>query len=131
MLKKMRDVLGKITRAGVVDERLVKEIVRDVQRILIQSDVNVALVQQLSKEIEKKALQEKLPPGISRKEHLTKIIYDEMVNILGAEKHEPRMDKHKILLVGLYGSGKTTTAGKLGMFYSKRGLKSGMLTTDT
>jgi signal recognition particle subunit SRP54 len=127
----MRNVLSKITKAGVVDEKMVKEIVKDIQRILISSDVNVKLVQKISKNIEQKALSEKLPPGVSRKEHLTKIIYDEMVEILGGEIHNPRMDKHKVLLVGLFGSGKTTTIAKLAAFYSKRGLKTCMITTDT
>ncbi len=130
MLGKMKDVLAKITRAGTVDDALVKDIVRDIQRILISSDVNIELVQKLSKGIEAKAKEEKIPPGISRKEHLIKIIYSELTNILGGEVHNPRMDKHKILLVGLFGSGKTTACGKLAKFYSKRGLKTCILTTD-
>jgi signal recognition particle subunit SRP54 len=130
MLNKMRDILAKITRAGVVDEPLIKDIVRDVQRILITSDVNISLVQQLSKDIEKRAKEEKLPPGVSRKEHLIKIIYDEMVRILGGETHQPRLDRHKILLVGLYGSGKTTSVAKIARFYSKRGMKICAVTTD-
>ena len=126
----MRDIFSKITKAGVVDKKMVKEIVKDIQRILISSDVNVKLVQKISKEIEKKAFEEKLPPGVSRREHLTKIIYEELVEILGGEVHEPRMDKHTVLLVGLFGSGKTTTVSKLAHFYSKRGLKTCMITTD-
>jgi len=130
MLGKMKEVLAKITRAGTVDDALVKDIVRDIQRILISSDVNIELVQKLSREIEAKAREEKLPPGISRKEHLIKIIYGSLTEILGGESHNPRMDKHKILLVGLFGSGKTTACGKLAKFYSKRGLKTCILTTD-
>lgn len=106
MLSKIRDVFSKITRASVVDESLVKDIVRDIQRILIQSDVNVSLVQKLSKDLEDKVLKEKLPSGISRKEHLTKVLYDELVEILGGEQYKPRVEPHKILLVGLFGSGK-------------------------
>jgi len=130
MLTKMRDIFSKITKAGIADERLVKEIIKDIQRVLISSDVNVKLVQKISKNIEKKGLKEKLPPGVSRKEHLTKIIYEELVDVLGGEEYSPRMDKHKILLVGLFGSGKTTTIAKLANFYSKRGLKTCMITTD-
>ena len=130
MLNKMREVLAKITKAGTIDEKLVKDIVKDIQRVLISSDVNLELVQKLSKEIESKAKEEKLPPGLSRKEHLIRIIYDELAKILGGEVHNPRMDRHKILLVGLFGSGKTTASGKLAKFYSKRGLKTCILTTD-
>ena len=126
----MREVFAKITRAGIVDDALVKEIVRDIQRVFIQSDVNVALVQQLSREIEKRVREEKLPPGISRKEQFTRIVYDELVKILGGEEYKPRTDPHKILLVGLFGSGKTTTTAKLAKTFSKRGLKTAMITTD-
>lgn len=130
MLSKMRNVLAKITKMAIVDEKAVHEIVRDIQRVLISSDVNVKLVQELSEKIEKRALGEKLPPAISRKEHLAKIVYEELVEILGGEVHKPRLDKHKILLVGLFGSGKTTTAAKIASFYSKKGLKTCMITTD-
>lgn len=130
MLNKIRDVFSKITRAAVVDEKLVKDIIKDIQRILIQSDVNVKLVQDLSKKIEDKALKEKLAPGLSRKEHLTKVLYEELTNILGGEEYKPRIEPHKILLVGLFGSGKTTTVGKLAKFFSKRGLKVAAITTD-
>lgn len=131
MLDKMKDVLSKITRAAVVDERLVSEVTKDMQRILIQSDVNIQLVKEISDRIREKALREKLAPGISLKEHLVKIVYDELVGILGGERHRPRVGRHKALLVGLYGSGKTTTAAKLAKFYSKRGLKTCAITTDT
>ena len=130
MLGKMKEVFAKITRAGTVDDGLIKEIANDIQRILISSDVNIELVQKLSNEVKEKAKDEKLPPGLSRKEHLIRIIYDELAKILGGETHTPRMDKHKILLVGLFGSGKTTATGKLAKFYSKRGLKTCILTTD-
>ena len=131
MLGKIKDVFGRITGASVVDEKLVKEIIKDVQRVLISSDVNIKLVQDLSNKIKKAALQEKLPPGISRKEHLTKIIYENLVEILGGSEYKPKVEAHKILLVGLYGSGKTTTAGKLAKFYSKRGLNPALISTDT
>ena len=62
----------------VVDEDLVKELVRDFQRALLQADVNVQLDMELSKSIEKRVLEEELPPGISRREHVVKVVYDEL-----------------------------------------------------
>ncbi|MBI1973386.1 signal recognition particle protein [Candidatus Micrarchaeota archaeon] len=129
MLNKLRDLFSKITRAGMVDDAFVEDMVKDLQRILISSDVNVSLVRALSENIRKKAKAE-LPPGVSRKESFTKLVYDELVKILGGEGSTPRMDKHRVLLVGLYGSGKTTTMGKLARFYSKRGLRTCMITVD-
>lgn len=130
MLDRIKAVFDRITKAPLVDEALIKEIVRELQRTLIASDVNVSLVSQLSKKIEKRIADEKELPGVSRKEHLVKVLYDELAEILGGESHKPRMDKHRILLVGLYGQGKTTTAGKLARFYSKHGLKTCMVCTD-
>ena len=72
------DAIRKVIRAPVVDEDLVKELVRDFQKALLQADVNVQLVMELSRSIEKRALEEELPPGISRKEHIVKVVYDEL-----------------------------------------------------
>ncbi len=131
MFGKIKDVFSKITGATVIDEKTVKEVIKELQRVLISSDVNIKLVQEISNEIKKEALSQQLPPGFSRKEHLTKIVYDKLIQILGGKEYKPRIEPHKILLVGLYGSGKTTTAGKLAKFYMKRGLKPALITTDT
>jgi signal recognition particle subunit SRP54 len=124
--------LRKLTR-GVVDEKLVKEICRDIQRALLQADVNVKLVFELTKRIEERALKEKLPPGISRAEHVTKIVYDEITGVLGDKKEKIQIAGHptKLLMVGIQGSGKTTTCGKLGRHFQKKGFKVGVVCTDT
>lgn len=124
--------LRKLTR-GVVDEKLVKEICRDIQRALLQADVNVKLVFELTSRIEERALKEKLPPGISRAEHVTKIVYDEITSILGDKKEKIQITGHptKVLMVGIQGSGKTTTCGKLARFFQKRGFKVGVVCADT
>jgi len=127
----MREILGRITKSGVIDKKQVDEIVKDIQRTLITADVSIPLVKEVSERIREKALDEKLPAGVSRREHLIRIIYDELVRILGGEKYSPRMEKHKILLVGLFGSGKTTMVGKLSRHYLKRGLSTAAITTDT
>jgi signal recognition particle subunit SRP54 len=128
------EALRKVFRANVVDEETVKELVRDVQRALLQADVNVKLVVEISKRIEDKALKEKVPPGISRREHVIKVVYEELTRFLG-EKPVPLMaepGKRKILmLVGIQGSGKTTGAAKLARYFQKRGLKAALVCTDT
>ena len=68
--------LRKLTKAGVVDESLIKELIKDIQKALLLSDVNVKLVFELSKNIESRAMDEKLPKGVSRKEHIIKIVYE-------------------------------------------------------
>jgi len=128
------DALRKIFRAPVVDEAAVKELVRDLQRALLQADVNVQLVLQISKNIEDKALKEKVPPGVSRREHVVKVVYDELTRFLG-EKLVPlktELGKRTVLmLVGIQGSGKTTNAAKLARYFQKRGLKAALICADT
>ncbi len=126
----LRNTLKKIANATHVDKNLISEVVRDIQRALIQADVNVKMVISLTKAVENRALTEKPSAGMSSREHVIRIIYDELVKILGHAK-EVSLKKHIIMLVGLYGNGKTTTCGKLAKFFHKRGLKTGLIAGDT
>jgi signal recognition particle subunit SRP54 len=128
------EALRKVFRAPIVDEELVKELLRDVQRSLLQADVNVSLVVDISKRIEERALKEKLPSGISRREHVVKVVYEELTRFLG-EKPAPLTTKtgkrNTLMLVGIQGSGKTTTAAKLARYFQKRGMKTAIICADT
>jgi len=128
------DAIKKLFKASVVDETVVKELGRDIQRALLQADVNVKLVLDISKQIEERALKENVPPGISRREHVIKVVYEELTRFLGekavAVKFEPGKKK-TIMLVGIQGSGKTTNAAKLARYFQKRGLKPALICADT
>ncbi|MEK6899490.1 MAG: signal recognition particle protein Srp54 [Nanoarchaeota archaeon] len=128
----LRNTLNKITSSVFVDEKLINELIKDIQRALLQSDTNVQLVFDLSKKIKERA-SETTPAGITKREHLIKAVYEELTNFLGKESHEIKIAKKptQIMLVGLFGSGKTTTAGKLAKFYKKRGHKIAVMQTDT
>ncbi|MCX6777652.1 MAG: signal recognition particle receptor subunit alpha, partial [Candidatus Micrarchaeota archaeon] len=95
----LRRALAKITGAALIDEKAVKELVKELQRVLISGDVNVKLVFELSKRIEQKALEQKQLKGISVREHVVKVVYDELVALMG-EQHAPKLEKQKILLLG-------------------------------
>ena len=128
------EALRKIMRAPSVDREQVRELIREFQRALLQADVNVKLVLDLSESIEKRALEEELPPGISRKEHLVKVVYEELTRFVGEKHSTPKIDPSKRniwMLVGIQGSGKTTTAAKLARYLQKRGLKAALVCTDT
>ncbi|MBT0160255.1 signal recognition particle protein [Candidatus Bathyarchaeota archaeon A05DMB-2] len=130
----LTDAIKKIFRATVVDEAAVKELVRDIQRALLQADVNVQLVLAISKRIEERALKEKVPPGISRREHVIKVVYEELTRFIGEKPVPVKMEPGKkkvIMLVGIQGSGKTTQAAKLARYFQKRGLKPAMICADT
>lgn len=128
------DALRKVFKASVVDEATVKELVRDIQRALLQADVNVQLVLDISKRIEDRALKEKVPPGVSRREHVIKVVYEEMTRFLGEKAIPMKVEPGKrktVMLVGIQGSGKTTAAAKLARYFQKRGLKPALICGDT
>ncbi len=130
----LNNALKKVFRAPVMDEKTVKELVRDIQRALLQADVNVKMVLEVSKRIEERALKEKVPPGVSRREHIIKVVYEELTRFLGEKSASLKIEpgKRKVLmLVGIQGSGKTTASGKLAKYFQKRGLKTALVCTDT
>jgi signal recognition particle subunit SRP54 len=89
----------------------------------------VKLVLTITKEVERRSMEEKPPPGMSSREHVIRIIYEELVRILG-EGRDVTLKKHVIMMVGLYGQGKTTTTAKMAKYFQKRGLKVGLIAAD-
>ena len=128
----LKNTLSKIAKSMFVDEKLINELVKDIQRALLQSDVNVKLVFDLTNNIRERIKSEETPKGLTKKEHLINIVYDELVNFLGKEayKLEIKEKPFKIMLVGLFGSGKTTTSGKLARYFTKRGYKVAIVGLD-
>jgi signal recognition particle subunit SRP54 len=137
MLDKLREgfqnAVNKLIGSTSVDEKEIKEFARDVQRALLSSDVNFKIVLEVSQKIEKRALEEKPPPGLPRKDHIIKILYEEFAKILGedAKLDLPTNRSNVILLTGIQGSGKTTTIGKLSRLLVKRGYRVGVVAADT
>jgi signal recognition particle subunit SRP54 len=123
---KLKETLKNVAKALFVDKRLIEELTKDIQRSLIAADVDVQLVFDLTNKIKERALKEKPPKTISQKEFLVKIVYEELVNFFGKEKSEIKIEQKKpfkIMVLGLFGSGKTTTISKLARYYQKRNLK--------
>ena len=134
MLEKLGQVLKKATdriaNAIFLDKNLVDSITRDLQRALIEADVNVVLVKQLTDKMKKSALDERIK-GIEKKEHLIKLLHEELINILGKKKTlNLEKGQNRVLLLGLYGAGKTTTIAKLGNWFAKRGKKVALIGLD-
>lgn len=131
--KSLGDAVRKLLRLPIVDEKAIRELVKDLQRALLQADVNVELVLQISRSVEKRAIEERLPPGISRREHVIKVLYEELTRFLGEEAPKTTIPPGKtyvVMLVGIQGTGKTTAAVKLARFYQKRGLRVGIICAD-
>jgi len=129
--EKLRQAMESLRKATVFDKGTIKTALKEMQKALISADVEVKLVLELTRRIEDEAVREKLPENLTRREHVIKVAYDLLVELLGGtEKKAPERPK-RILLVGLFGSGKTTTTAKLAKHYMKRGMKVGVIAADT
>lgn len=130
----LRAALKKIVNSSGIDEALIKELAKDVQRALLQSDVNVKLVFEITKNLEQRSLNETPPPGLSRKDHIVKILYDELAKLLGVEEKQFSFQAgklNKVLMLGIQGSGKTTITAKLAKFLTKQGYRVSVIGADT
>lgn len=136
MLEKLGSVLknatDKIANAIFVDRKIIENITRELQRALISADVNVHLVKEITDEIKNLASDEKIR-GVEKQEQLIKYLHDKITEIIGKEKREIVLNtksQTKIMLLGLYGAGKTTAIGKLALYYGKRGKKVAVIGLD-
>ncbi|MCW3134725.1 MAG: signal recognition particle protein Srp54 [Methanophagales archaeon] len=123
----LKGTIWKIARAKRIDKRMLDEIVRDIQRALIQADVKISLVKELSSRIRERSLKEKL--ALNPREHVIKVVYEELINILGRGVEVP-LAAQKIMMVGLHGSGKTSSCAKLARYFQKKGLKPAVICAD-
>ncbi len=135
MLEKLGNALkratDKISNAILLDKNLVDGIIRELQRALIEADVSIMLVKELSQKIKKIAYDEKIK-GLEKKEHLIKALHEELVSILGEKQELTLKEKGqtRIIICGLYAAGKTTTTAKLGNYFQKRGKKVALVGLD-
>jgi len=129
----LRQAIKKIVNSQVINEELIKELSRDIQRALLLADVNVKLVLKITKKLEQRSTVETIPPGLSRKDHVVKIVFEELQKLLGDES-KLHIEKNKInviLVLGIQGSGKTTITAKLSKSFTVQGYKVGVIGADT
>ncbi|MEM3109378.1 MAG: signal recognition particle protein Srp54 [Candidatus Bathyarchaeia archaeon] len=132
--RSLSDSIKRLLRLPIVDEKAVKELVKDLQRALLRADVDLNLVLEISERVEERALKEKLPPGISKREHVVKVLYEELTRMMGekpARVDIPHISPYILMLIGIQGSGKTVTAVKIARFYQKRGVRPAIICADT
>ena len=132
-LERLRSAVASFLKGKGKYEEAVNQFIRELQKTLISADVNVRVVLELTRKIKERALESEPPPGVLRREWFIKIVYDSLVELFGGESPEilPKKLPWIMMLVGIQGSGKTTTAGKLAYFYKRRGYRVGLITTDT
>ena len=127
-------LIEKIRGVEYIDDATLQELSREIQRTLLKADVPLDLVKTFTENAVRRIREEKPPAGIPPREYLIYILYDELVKLLGGEQPaelKPTKKPHVILLLGVEGSGKTTTAAKLAKYLIKRGYKVGLVETDT
>src|SRR5919197_276894 len=146
----LRGALKKIVGASDINEELIDSLCKDVQRALLQSDVNVRLVLSITQNLKERALKEQPPKGLSRKDHIVTILYGELAKMLGYSGEviktidKAQEDDHSVitsffkpgepnvvLMLGIQGSGKTTVTAKLGRWLTKHGYRVGVVGADT
>jgi Signal recognition particle GTPase len=133
LLEGIRDAVRKFLGGTTSYDVAVDEFIKDLQKALISSDVQVKLVFSLTNKIKERLKKESPPTSLERREWFIKIVYDELSSLFGGDK-EPEVNPgslpYVIMLVGVQGTGKTTTAGKLAYFYKKRGYKVALVGAD-
>lgn len=127
--KGLSKIFNRLVTGTSVDRRAVEELLSEMKKVLLESDVDVKLADELIGNIKKRSFDEKVPAGMTLREHVLKVVYDELVKLLGGEP-SPISGKKRIMLVGLFGSGKTTTAGKLAKYFIKQGIKPALIGAD-
>jgi signal recognition particle subunit SRP54 len=113
---KLEGVLSGLRQRGVLTEPMIREGLREIRRVLLEADVNFQVTREFMKRVEEKSLGERVLRSVSPGQQLVKIVHEELTTMLG-EKKAPLalapIPPTIIMMVGLQGSGKTTTAGKL------------------
>jgi signal recognition particle subunit SRP54 len=114
----------------VVDEETIKELSKQLRRALLEADFNVRQTKELTERIERRMMEEDPLPGIKLETHAMNMVYTELVRILGAPR-DIRPRNETVLMVGLYGQGKTTTTAKIADWWRrKHGVKVAVIEAD-
>lgn len=128
LTEKIENAVGKIKGYGTINEENISDAVRDVRLALLEADVNYKVVKEFTNKVKEKALGEEVKKSLKPGEVFLKILKDELLDLLGDEKADLDLSGNPsiIMLVGLQGSGKTTTIGKLGNMLRKKKAKKPM-----
>jgi signal recognition particle subunit SRP54 len=144
----LRSALKKIVGASDINEETIDALCKDVQRALLQSDVNVRLVLSITDNLKSRALKEQPVKGLSRKDHIITILYGELAKLLGytgetiksIDKTQRLPDdqisfkagkQNIVLMLGIQGSGKTTVTAKLARWLTRHGYRVAVIGADT
>ena len=120
--EKLRDIISRTGKTELTQDNM-QEALREIRRALLDADVNLRVVKAFISSIKDKAEGEKVLEGVNPSQQLIKIVNDELVELLGKEQHPLNLSGHPslIMMLGLQGSGKTTSSAKLAVKLKKEG----------
>lgn len=120
--EKLQDIISK-TRGKELTQDNMQEALREIRRALLEADVNLRVVKSFISSIKDKAEGEKVLEGVNPSQQLIKIVHDELVNLLGKEQNPLNFSGNPslVMMLGLQGSGKTTSSAKLAVKLKKEG----------
>ena len=126
---RLEGIIHKVKGYGKITEENISEMVREVRLALLEADVNYKVVKEFTNNVKEKALGEEVLKSLKPGEVFVKIVNDELIKLLGGDKEELNLSGNPaiLMLVGLQGSGKTTTIGKLALLLRKRHAKKPLL----
>ena len=130
----IQSALHDLTRKNTIDDAAVDEMIKTIQRALLESDVNIKLVMQLRSNIKKNLDLENMGVGLNKKRVIQQAVFRELVQLCnpGQEPFKPVKGRPNVIMfVGLQGAGKTTTCTKMAYWYKKKGWKACLVCADT
>lgn len=120
---RLQDVFSSLKKTGSIDETALDSAMRDIRRALLEADVSLEVVKKFILEVKQKALGQEIIQSISPSQMIIKLVNDELINILGNDTATINIEGKKpasLMLVGLQGSGKTTSIAKLAKFIKSK-----------
>ena len=128
---KLQSALGDLRKKGKLDEESISRAMREIRLALLEADVNFTVVRDFVAPVRERALGEEILKSLTPGQQVVKVVHDELTELMGEGESGLAFGKFTvILLAGLQGSGKTTTAGKLALHLRKQGRKPGLVAAD-
>ncbi|WP_218971828.1 signal recognition particle protein [Mycoplasmopsis pullorum] len=121
---RMQKALAKISKKTTIKEEDIVEVTRDIKMALLEADVNLKIVKEFVNNVKEKTIQSNLIGKLNPSQQMIKIVHEELVDILGGKTVEPQIKEkpYVIMMIGLQGSGKTTTTARLAYYFRKKKL---------
>jgi signal recognition particle subunit SRP54 len=128
LTEKISSALSRLRSARKVTDKVINDTLREIRLALLEADVDYEVTKRFLKRVRERSLGQEVPGNLSPADFVITVVYEELVRILGGEREDIR--RGTVLFVGLQGTGKTTTIGKVALMLKKRGSRVAIASTD-